>query len=366
MSEVYEAGDIRATADPAAYANTASGAPVADDAPIEIRSLEPHEAIDLCEAIWRSYGPSYDSDWVYRPAEVAERLRRGALRSIVGISEDDEVVGHVGCTLTGGDANVGEAGQAVVDPRWRGHHLFTTLKRTLADRMRADGFAGIFSEATAAHPYSQKANVELGAQETGILVGYIPASVDYRAIEEGPAHRRSVVVYYLKLNDGPERPIYAPPRHRGVIDAITRRAALHGRVAVADRAGSDATVLTEQIRSDHNAAFVSIERTGPDLAEAVGRRLEQERARRLDCVYVDLPLDDPGTQSYGDDLARLGFFFGGLFPNRRQTGDVLRLQFLNDLQADVRDIQLASDAGRDLLEYVLDEDRDGSRHGDMD
>ena len=353
MSDPYPAGDIRADADLAEHEDAASGDPVRDDAPIEIRFLEPSEAIVLSEAIWRCYGPSYDADWVYRPAEVADRLRSGSLRSIVGISEDGDVVGHVGCTLATEHAHVGEAGQAVVDPRWRGHHLFTTLKRTLADRMRADGFAGLFSEATAAHPYSQKANVKLGAQETGILVGYIPASVDYRAIESAAAHRRSVVVYYLKLNDGPERPIYAPPRHRAILDAITRRAALHGRIARSGPAKTAPTVLSDEIRIDHNAGFVTVDRVGPDLAEAIGDRLEDERSRGVDCVYVDLPLEDPGTEAHGDDLGRFGFLFGGLFPNQRQTGDVLRLQYLNDLPADVRDIQLASDTGRDLLRYVL-------------
>ena len=53
----------------------------------------------------------------------------------------------------------------------------------------------MFSEATAAHPYSQRANIELGAHETGFLLGWIPASVDNDAAGgasgRGASRRRS-------------------------------------------------------------------------------------------------------------------------------------------------------------------------------
>lgn len=41
----------------------------------------------------------------------------------------------------------------------------------------------MYSEATAAHPYSQVANIHLGATETGFLLGYIPAEVSYKKID---------------------------------------------------------------------------------------------------------------------------------------------------------------------------------------
>ena len=69
----------------------------------------------------------------------------------------------------------------------RGQHLFTRTKRFLMDWARERGLAGMFSEATAAHPYSQRANIELGAHETGFLLGWIPASVDNDAAAGGAA-----------------------------------------------------------------------------------------------------------------------------------------------------------------------------------
>ena len=95
-------------------------------------------------------------------------------------------------------------------PAARGQHLFTQTKRRLMEWARDAGMAGMYSEATAAHPYSQRANVELGAHETGFLLGWIPASVSNDAAAGAPRKRQSAALFYMKLNDGHERPVYAP------------------------------------------------------------------------------------------------------------------------------------------------------------
>jgi len=46
---------------------------------VEVRSLEPEGAEGFTRLVRRCYGDSYDAAWVYDPAEVAERLRRGTL-----------------------------------------------------------------------------------------------------------------------------------------------------------------------------------------------------------------------------------------------------------------------------------------------
>ena len=124
--------------------------PQPGDAPIEIRFLEPDEAARLTEAIERSYGESYDAAWAYDPWEIRRRLESGSMRSIVGVDPAGDIVGHLALDRAVPDAPAGHAGQAVVDPRYRGHHLFTTLKAELASWCTATGILGMYSEATAA------------------------------------------------------------------------------------------------------------------------------------------------------------------------------------------------------------------------
>ena len=91
---------------------------------------------------------------------------------------------------------------------------------------------------------------------------------------------------------------------------------------------------------------------GNDLLDAILTTRDEALARAADCVYVDLPLADPGTQRHGDGLRELGFAFGGIFPNRQHDCDVLRYQYVDRVTLDASDIELASDHGRELLDYV--------------
>jgi hypothetical protein len=73
----------------------------------------------------------------------------------------------------------------------------------------------------------------------------------------------------------------------------------------------------------------------------------------LDAIYLDLPLDAPGTALVADHLERLGVSYSGIFPNSRCDGDVLRMQSLHRVRIKEDDVSVASDHGKELLEYVL-------------
>ena len=45
----------------------------------------------------------------------------------------------------------------------------------------------------------------------------------------------------------------------------------------------------------------------------------------------------------------------GVFPNHRTDGDVLRLQSLHRVRVKADDVAVASDHGRELLQYVLED-----------
>jgi len=326
-----------------------------DDAPIEIRFLRPDEAACLTAAIERSYGRSYDAAWAYDVDEIRRRLECGSMRSIVGVEPGGDVVGHLALARPEPTAAAGHAGQAVVDPRYRGHHLFTTLKRELATWCTSEGLLGMYSEATAAHPYSQAANLELGARETGFLLGYIPAQVSYTAIKEDVGGRRqSVALFWLTTNPAPSRVVHPPHWHRDILTAIYEHNALDrelvGFDAVPELAGSTSFTLTEHV--DHNEATLTVDRVGADIVAVLARALADQEDR--DVVHVDLALSDPGTAALPAIVHdELGLFFGGVVPELR-GGDVLRMQWLNGVEADPSDVAVASEFGEQLLAYVFE------------
>jgi hypothetical protein len=323
---------------------------------VSFRFLRPDEGSVLSEAIRVAYGESYDVRWVYDADEVSARLAEGTYVSCVAESPDGELLCHEGLSLAAAGDAVGHSGQAVTMPAARGQHIFTRTKRFLMDWATGKGMAGMFSEATAAHPYSQRANVELGAHETGFLLGWIPASVSNDAAGDGPRGRQSAALFYTKLNDGHERHVYAPHRHREIVSRTVELCELRGELVEPpqDAELEARTDLHVEVNADHNLALITVKKPGEDLEAALGaeRRHLFHRAG-VDAVYVDLPLETPATALVADDLERLGVSYAGVFPNRHTDGDVLRMQSLHRVRIEAEDIAVASDHGQELLEYIL-------------
>jgi GNAT superfamily N-acetyltransferase len=323
---------------------------------VRFRFLGPDEGGVLTEAIEAAYGTTYDVRWVYDRAEVSARLAEGRYVSCIAESAQGDLLCHIGISLAAvGDA-VAHSGQAVTLPAARGQHLFTRTKRFLMDWAREEGLAGMFSEATAAHPYSQRANIELGAHETGFLLGWIPASVANDAAVGAPRRRQSAALFYLKLNDGHERRVYAPPRHHEIVGQTLALCELRGTLATPppDAELASRTELQVEVDEDHNLALVTVNVPGADLEEVLGAERHHLFHRScLDAIYFDLPLEQPATALVADDLERLGVSYAGVFPNHRTDGDVLRMQSLHRVRVKADDIAVASDHGQQLLEYVL-------------
>jgi hypothetical protein len=323
---------------------------------VNFRFLGADEGGVLTEAIEAAYGTTYDVRWVYDAAEVSARLADGRYVSCVAEGADGGLLCHMGMSLAAAGDAVGHSGQAVTLAAARGQHLFTRTKRYLMDWARGRGLAGMFSEATAAHPYSQRANIELGAHETGFLLGWIPASVANDAAATGPSRRQSAALFYTKLNDGHERRVYAPQRHHEIIGQTLALCQLRGTLAQPDPTTelSARSELHVEVDQDHNLALITVKVPGADLESVIAaERHHLFHNRCLDAIYVDLPLETPATALVADDLERLGVSYAGVFPNRRAAGDVLRMQSLHRVRVKADDIAVASDHGRELLDYVL-------------
>jgi GNAT superfamily N-acetyltransferase len=323
---------------------------------VTFRFLRPDEASTLSEAIRVAYGESYDVRWVYDEAEVAERLAAGTYVSCVAETPEGELLCHEGMSLSDPGDLVGHSGQAVTMPAARGQHIFTRTKRHLMDWAREHGMAGMYSEATAAHPYSQRANIELGAHETGFLLGWIPASVSNDAADGRRRGRQSAALFYAKLNDGHERPVYAPERHRKAVQKTIELCELRGTLAEPPAATelAERSELQVEVDADHNLALIAVRVPGHDLEAVVAAERHHLFHRAgLDALYLDLPLETPATALVADHLERLGVSYAGIFPNSRTDGDVLRMQSLHRVRIEAGDVVVASEHGRELLEYVL-------------
>ena len=352
-------GDIPVTQPSTAHAEVSATPEVDTEDLLPVRMMEPDEAVELARAVYRSYGYSYESPFVYEPQQVATQLRDGTLRSCVVYNTSGEMVGHFGLHMERPDLRVAEAGLAVVHPRYRGRGLFKKMKLYMQNYAASQQFIGLYSEAVAVHPYSQLGNLALGAHEIGYLLGGSPQTVAYRGIAGQPhARRQSLALMYLSVLNSPPQTVYPPVDYRPIIQQVYEVNGLERSIHEQDQpVVLPATGrLSIHVHPDTKRVFLAVQAYGQDTFAAVRSQLRQLCLQRLDCVYLDLPLSRPATAVFAKDCRALGFFLGGIIPEL-MDGDVLRLQYLNNVEISSQDICVVSDFGRTLLTAILEDKR---------
>lgn len=348
--------DIRDEADTQPIQDGQEQETAPEDEPLAIRIMSPEESRQLSQVVYRCYDYSYACEFVYFPEKVASRIRSGLMISCAAFNPADEIVGHLALSFHRRDASVAESGQAVVDPRYRGHGIFKTLKQFLRDFAEQRKMAGIYSEAVTVHPYSQKGNLALGAHEVGFLLGYSPGKVSFRSIkEEENPRRQSIAFMYLPVQDSNSRQVFPPMEYGLMLERIYQNAGLNRKIsppAIHPEKLPASGSFHLSLRTDHNQAVFTILQIGRDTPKLINTRRRRLNKAGIICTYVDLPLEQKGNAWLGSQLRGQGFFFGTLIPEY-EAGDVLRLQHLNNVEIRSDDIHTASDFGKQLLDFIF-------------
>ncbi len=324
---------------------------LAADVPLELRLMRPEDTPGLARCAYRCYGFSYVRDTIYRPEMFEALLRQGLIVSAVAFTPDGELVAHVALSRHSAEDKIADSGQAITDPRIRGRNLFTSLKQMLADEAQRLGLYGLYSESVTIHPFTQKANLKLGATETALMLGFAPSTVVFRQIADLPS-RSAAMVTYLRVNDEPSREVYLPSHHVEILTEIYQRLGLRREIRFEEAPLLGATVADVTMVPELMANYVHVQQAGSDLA-ALGRN------RDGDVVYLDLPLSHATTPGACAVLEGEGFGLAGIVPEACPQGDVLRLQRLHSTMQPPETIHAASEWGTRLKEYVLAQRADG-------
>jgi anti-sigma regulatory factor (Ser/Thr protein kinase) len=325
-----------------------------DFSKINIRMMVPSDAINLARCVYRSYGYTYASV-IYYPDKIKELLETGLLESVVAENEEGEIIGHLGGTYLNPGDKVAETGMAVVDPRYRGHDMFKRMKNYMAEHLLNTGGYGLYSESVTIHPYTQKGNIALGAHETGLMLGFVPDNFVFKKIFEGEqAQRQTTVLFYFKINQEPPRVVFPPTNHSEIISEIYANNQLNREISEVPpdfSFGKEKTQLDITIKYDLNVAFMTIKKYGEDAVDLINFNLKELCLKKIDCIYFDLPLSEPATAIVCPKAQSMGFLFSGIIPELHD-GDVLRLQYMNNVHIDKSKIVVVSDFAKKLLEYI--------------
>ncbi len=351
------ATDIRDEMDISEHHNHLRIEPVGPDAEIKIDIFEHSKVHELVRLIYKCYGYTYANEFMYFPEQIQSRLHADVMSSCGAYNSDGELIGHLALIFSKPGAKVGESGEAVVDPRYRGHGIFPKMKIYLTEHAASKGVVGVYGEAVTVHPYSQKGSLELGSSETGFLLGYSPGTVSFQDIstQEKP-RRQSIALMFTPILKSKAVKVYVPEIYKDLIETIYGRIGFE-REYISENNNSKYSKkgnghMTVSIRSDHNQGIITVNKFGKGTLDEIHFHMQQLCLQRIDCIYVDLPLNNKGAGYIACLLRELGFFFGYVIPEYSDS-DVLRLQYLNNVEISKEDIKTASPFGEELLDTIF-------------
>jgi len=349
--------DIRDEMDISEHHEHLKAEPVDPDAEIRIDIFKHSKVHELVRLIYKCYGYSYPNEFMYYPEQIEARLHAEVMSSCGAYNSDNELIGHLALVFSKPGAKVGESGEAVVDPRYRGHGIFPKMKIYLTEHAASRGVVGVYGEAVTVHPYSQKGSLELGSCETGFLLGYSPGTVSFQDISEQEKPRRqSIALMFTPILKSKPVKVYIPEVYQEIIETIYNRIGFE-RELISENKNSNYSEkgnghMTVSIRSDHNQGIITVEKYRESTLEEIHFHLKQLCLQRIDCIYVDLPLNNKGAGYIASRLRELAFFFGYVIPEYSDS-DVLRLQYLNNVEISKEDIKTASPFGEELLNTIF-------------
>jgi hypothetical protein len=247
-----------------------------------------------------------------------------------------------------------------VDPAYRRHGLSLRIGFTHVSRLLELGFVGQYTEAVTVHLGSQKAALTGGGHEAGLLLAGQSNELDFRGFDSDDKIRKAVMLFYGSFGKTPQRTSYVPPIYREVVERIYSVGNLPREVVAEFERHPDVSDSPSRFRLDlrheTGVGIVNVETYGEDFLASLQEQVKQLRLNRFELILVILPLTDPATSYFGSGLQEIGLSFSGIYPEYAD-GDVLVLQNLNNVEIRPEEINVASDMGTFLRDFVLEDYR---------
>jgi GNAT superfamily N-acetyltransferase len=318
---------------------------------IEVRELRSSDAAGVATCVRRCYGDGYPKRVLYDEKATALLVERRALRGVVALAAG-RLVGHIGFTRPHPGASVVEAGITMVDPEARGSGVMRMLSAELFRVLRRDDVVGFVHFPTTAHAVMQRASLQSGGVETGVLLAYIPAITRDITIGSASAGRLAVTAVFQPIASAPAScMISVPARYAALIGDLIARSSLRRTVTVETAAASGRTTSNVIVDSARALGRIELGDIGADVVTAVDDALGSFDAATIRLFHVDIPLRGAGLDLVVEHLSKRGFVFGAWLPGWARS-DVMRLQRIAQLQPAEADPDLVSEHARRLLRSI--------------
>jgi anti-sigma regulatory factor (Ser/Thr protein kinase) len=324
----------------------------------DVRLMEPSDAIEISKCAYKSHGYSFFDDHIYYPDHIIEMNQTGEMISAVAVTPDNVFMGHGALHYPYPGARIAELTFLFVNVEYRGQGCMNRVCDFLYTTPKQHPLAGIYTYAVTNHLFTQKIMVRMGVKDCGIILASSPATWQFKGIVGESAQRISVVLSFKYLDAAVPRTLYPPVHHKEMIEKLYRNiGATHDFVtSVADtRLPDDPSDIETTLFDSEECAEIMVRHYGAQVLQEVRRILRDLCVRKIAAIQLMLPLEDPATCFMTKAIEDLGFFFSSILP-RESIGDVLVLQYLNNVPFDYAKVMVHTEIAAELLAYIHERD----------
>lgn len=329
-------------------------------ASIQVRPMEPSEAIEVARTVYKAYGFSYPFEHVYYPDRLVKMNADGQIHSVVAVTGDGRIAGHLALTYKDRHRYIAEMGQGVVKPEFRSMGCFSKMSDYLMRKAEVDGLMGIFGQAVTRHTYSQKVGSRMGLKDCALILGYVPATTTFKKMQGDSLHRGSVLMQFKYMAQPPTYTVYPPGHHRHIVERLYQNMGCHPELIDFKTEYNHLSEAAATIKTEIYVALgygrITVYRYGQSILNDITLRLRELCLKKIEVINLYLDLTHPVTAAIAENIETLGFFFAGILPGGIQGSDALIYQYLNNVQIDYEQIQVDSESSRSLLDYIRGHD----------
>lgn len=333
--------------------------PKVEKIPYNVRRMAPEEAIEVSRCAYKSHGYTFFDDHIYYPDRIIKLNETDEMISVVAVTQDNTFMGHSALLYPAPGARIAEFTFVFVNQAYRSQGCMGRMCQFLIETPKKHPLAGIYSYSVANHVFTQRGVLNLGFRDCGILLATSPATWRFKGIAEENEQRISVVLSFRYITPPAPRPIFAPPRHQAIIarlyENINARHTCTEPLTAAPVFDGDESLIETSVFDSEHCGEIWVQRYGTQISREVRGILRDLCLRQIAAINLFLPLENPTTWFIAEELEKLGFFFAGILPETEQ-GDVLILQYLNNVALDYDKIQVYADVAKDILSYIRGKD----------
>ncbi|NJN46398.1 MAG: ATP-binding protein [Candidatus Competibacteraceae bacterium] len=318
-----------------------------------VRLTKPEEAETISRLALEAHGSVMFREHIYYPNRVKQMIEAGEIISAVAVTGDDEVIGHVASVPPYPGARVEELTYAFVNGRYRSQGCASDISQFLIDNAVERGVYALQALAVTNHVFSQRATLRERFFECGLLLATSPASRHWREEDQDKPGRIGNLVFVRYIQSVEETPLYAPPRHKTMIERIYRNMGNPLRLLDAPEAPELDEKSEIHTTTDFKEGWclIDVQHYGADADLQVLAQLHRAWAQSIPAIQLMLPLTHPAAPFMTEQFEAMGFFFAGVCAGS-DYGEKLLLQSIYDVDPGYDSIQVYSDFGREIKEYV--------------